>query len=446
MDNIKKIYTFIMLASGLFMTSCSNFLEIQPTGKVIPNTLEEYRALMTQAYAQSLTDRSVCDMRTGDITINNDAQNQSDFGNIEEWSVDNTIGYEFGWSSYYENIYYANAIISKRSEITEGSQEDINQLVGEAYFMRGYMHFLLVNLYGQPYTKSGATETKAVPLKLTLDLEEIPTRSTVGEIYTSILSDIKKAHEFINQKEWEIGYNYRFSTLAIDAFESRTYLYMGEWKAAQDAAERVLAQKATLEDYNSAEFKLPNQYNSIESIVAYENVYSNTTKEASEATSIFTQMFEESDLRPAKYFKDANEDGNYPIKKTDETSQFKCSFRVSELYLNAAEAAAHLEKLTEARNHLLQLMRKRYTPAGYLLKEKAVKNMNQEELITEILNERAREMAFEGHRWFDLRRTTRPRIEKTLNGGQTIILEQDDPRYTLSIPQSATDANPDLMN
>lgn len=446
MNNIKKLYTFILFAGSLLATSCSNFLDIQPTGKVIPNTLEEYRALMTQAYAQSLTDRGVCDMRTGDITINDDAQNQSDFGNIEQWSVNNTTGYEFGWGAYYENIYYANAIIDKMDEITEGNREDINQLVGEAYFMRAYMHFLLVNFYGQPYTKNGTTETKAIPLKLTLDLEETPTRNTVSEIYASILSDIEKAHKLINRKEWETGYNYRFSTLAVDAFESRTHLYMGEWKGAYDAAERVLAQKAALEDYNSTEFLLPNRYNSIESIVAYENVYNLNTLSASEATDKFVQMFEKGDLRPAQYFKDINKNGNYPIKKTDKTSEYKCSFRVSELYLNAAEAAAHLNKLPEARSRLLQLMEKRYAPLEYTLKEGEVNNMDQTELIIEILNERARELAFEGHRWFDLRRTTRPKIEKKLSSGQTIILQQDDPRYTLSIPQSATTANPDLMD
>ena len=40
--------------------------------------------------------------------------------------------------------------------------------------------------------------------------------------------------------------------------------------------------------------------------------------------------------------------------------------------------------------------------------------MSQEKLVTEILKERARELAFEGHRWFDLRRTTRPEIKKEI--------------------------------
>ena len=448
MKRIKKLYLFSILAGCLTMTSCSNFLEIQPVGKVIPSTLEEYRALMTNVYAQDLTDRSVCDMRTKEITVRNDSYDQSDYGDIEKWIVNSTTAKEFGWLDYYENIYYANAIIDKKNDITEGNEKDINQLVGEAYFMRGYMHFLLVNLYGQPYTKEGAKETKAIPLKLTLDLEEIPTRNTVEEVYNSILSDIENARQLITKKEWESGYNYRFNALAVDAFESRVHLYMGNWQPAYDAAERTLKQKATLGDFNSTNVQLlPNHYTSVESITAYEKIYNaTTTLDASQATQSFVDMFNEEDLRSATYFGEKNKDGNYPIKKTDGTFNYKCSFRVSELYLNSAEAAAHLNNLPAARNRLLQLMKKRYTAAGYEQKKNEVNSMNQEELIAEILNERARELAFEGHRWFDLRRTTRPRIEKVLSGGQTIVLEQDDNRYTLRIPVSATNANPNLLD
>lgn len=450
MNKIKKLYTISIISGCLILslTSCDSFLDIQPVGKVIPNTLEEYRALITTAYGVDLTDRGLCDMRTEDISVSKDEFDQNNFKDIERWVANNPSGTEFGWSYYYQNIYYANAIINKKNEITEGSEADINQLVGEAYFMRGYMHFLLVNLYGQPYTKKGAPDSKAIQLKLSLDLEEMPTRNTVEEVYTSILSDIENARQLINHKEWETGYNYRFSSLAVDAFESRVRLYRGEWQAAYNAAQHVLEQKNTLEDYNnSTDFQMPNTYTSVESITAYENVYSRNGINASLATPTFVNMFKEEDLRVGKYFGDVDEDnnGNYKIIKTNETSQYRCTFRTAELYLNAAEAIAQLGQLPEARNYLLKLMEKRYTSAGYTQKKDEVNAMSQAELITEILKERARELAFEGHRWFDLRRTTRPELRKTIDG-QTLILSQDDERYTLRIPQSAIAANPDLMN
>ncbi len=283
---IKKLYIAFILASSSLMSSCDSFLDIQPVGKVIPNTLEEYRALFATAYNVPLIDRSLCDMRTGDITIRKDEYDQNNYGDIEKWA-DINPGPEtttFEWSKYYTNIYYANAIIDKKDEITEGTQEDINQLVGEAYLMRGYMHFLLVNLYGEPYTKTGATETKAIPIKLNLDLEEVPSRSTVGEVYTAIISDIESARKLINKKEWDAGYNYRFSTLSVDALESRIYLYMGEWQKAYDAAERVLAQSPVLENFNNEDSKLPNQYQSIEMITAYETIYNSSIVKASQAT------------------------------------------------------------------------------------------------------------------------------------------------------------------
>ena len=148
------------------------------------------------------------------------------------------------------------------------------------------------------------------------------------------------------------------------------------------------------------------------------------------------------DLRRNKYY---SLSGDKYISKKSGKAEHNCTFRTGEIYLNAAEAAAQMNKLPEARTRLLQLMEKRYTPEGYAEKKKAVDAMNQADLIKEILEERALELAFEGHRWFDLRRTTRPRIEKVLNG-QAYLLEQDDSRYTLRIPQSAIAANPGLLN
>ena len=158
----KKLYITFALLGSLLITSCDSFLDIQPIGKVIPNTLSEYRALLTEAYSQPLFDRGVTEFRTDEVTIRDNEYDQNYYSEIEKWNDSNPIPgtREFAWSNYYSIIYYANAIIDNRDKITEGTQEDIDQLVGEAYLLRGYMHFLLVNLYGQPYTKDGAPETK----------------------------------------------------------------------------------------------------------------------------------------------------------------------------------------------------------------------------------------------------------------------------------------------
>lgn len=446
MNIMKKLYFTFILVGSILLTSCDNYLDIQPVGKVIPTTLSDHRALLTTAYSTKLSDRAVTELRTDIAMVVDISSAQNTYADISTWNdvspKDGTR--EFVWDYYYTNIYYANAIIDKGNAITEGNQEEINQLVGEAYLLRGYMHFLLVNLYGQPYTKEGALETKSVPIKWDLDLEGIPSRNTVKEVYAAILSDIESARGLINQKVWENKYLYRFSTLSVDALESRVRLYMGDWSKAYEAAERILAEKSTLEDFNNPSAKLPNDYLSTEMITTYE-FFTDDVTSASLVMPSFIQKYEAGkDLRIQKYYS-LNDKGQYIISKSI-NSQHSCPFRTGELYLNAAEAAAHTEgKLSEARARLLQLMEKRYTPEAYEQKKSAVNAMNQANLITEIQEERARELAFEGHRWFDLRRTTRPRIEKIIDGA-TYVLGQDDSRYTLRIPQSAIDANPGLLN
>lgn len=445
---MKRILSLMIIGCTLLLTACDNYLDIQPTGSVIPSSLAEYRALIARSYktASGMSDRGMAGLRSDEMQVRNEEFDQNAYKDIECWNdlEANPSTLSFGWEKYYQVLFISTQIIDNKGDIKDGSQIDIDQLVGEAYLLRAYMHFLLVNLYGQPYTKPDALETKSIPLKLDTDLEKLLKRNTVFEVYTSIQLDLDEARKLITTSEWEAGYSYRFNTASVDAFQSRLSLYKGEWQDALTAAKAALAKKSTLENFNDASANLPNLFQSVESITALEMPLSNSVNNASLATPSFLALYTDGDLRPDKYFAKSDANGFRKSQKGG-NNNYLCTFRTGELYLNAAEAAAQSDLLPEARTHLLNLMEKRYTPEAYTEKVTAVNAMSKEALISEILNERARELAFEGHRWFDLRRTTRPRLTKVLDG-KTFVLEENDARYTLTIPKEAIEANPGLLN
>jgi hypothetical protein len=89
----------------------------------------------------------------------------------------------------------------------------------------------------------------------------------------------------------------------------------------------------------------------------------------------------------------------------------------------------------------MPLLRKRLKATAVTTATNLMADMNQEQLIQEILDERARELAFEGHRWYDLRRTTQPALTRTYND-ETFTLTPE--KYTMRFPTEAVEANPEI--
>lgn len=445
---MKKILYILLVGCMLVATACDSYLDIKPVGSVIPASLAEYRALLTRSYkdVSLLRDRGMADFRSDEMLVRNKDFDLDSYADIERWNdqAPHSSTASFEWAVYYNVLFIANHIIENQGGISEGAADEINQLVGEAHVMRAYMHFLLVNLYGQPYTKPGALDTKSIPLKLDTDLEKVLTRQTVGEVYAAIQDDLDKAKGLISQQKWEPRYAYRFNTLSVDALQSRVSLYKADWEKVLTVSKEVLKQQNELVDLKVADALLPNHFQSVENLTALEMTLSSSINNAALVSPTFLNLYVEGDLRLNRYFSAPDEEGFRKSQKAGSNS-YLCSFRVGEIYLNAAEAAAHLNLLPEARQYLYVLMEHRYTAEAFASKKEAVDAMSQTSLIAEILDERARELAFEGHRWFDLRRTTRPRLEKTVRGEQ-YVLEADDPRYTLLIPKEALEANPGLYN
>lgn len=442
----RYIYHIIGICLTLtILAGCDDFLDIQPTGKVIPKTGREYRALLTEAYSAIPSDRGKTVFRTDELILDNQnttTEGLNSFLNIWLWlddeSADGTSS--FGWRSFYYVSYIANTIIENGETMTEATSTERSQLIGEAYMLRAYMHFVLVNLYGEPYTHCDPVTSKAIPLKLNSDVNATLKRNTVEEIYTSILSDINKAKEFLNVDTWDEGFTYRFNRLSIDAFLAKVYLYMGDWNNAYQYASNVITQHGDLEDLTTSSV-LPSHYKSVEAILSMENIMPAIYQTEGRINTELLNLYRSGDMRKSKYYRQVT--ASISTLQKGGNNEYRCTFRSSEFYLIAAEAALELEDLDKARLHLTTLMKARYHKNIFPKEETKVNNMNQDELRQEIQDERFRELAFEGHRWFDLRRTTQPVLTKKYQNS-TYTLEQNDSRYTLRIPSEAIEANPGL--
>ena len=443
-NRIKWLSVLFTIHCSLFVsmmfTSCDNFLDITPTGKVIASTGEEYRAMLTYEYKYFPKDRHMTTVRTDELkfsgsTASSDLDAYLDLWLWKDENPSPTTSY-FSWRSYYHAIYIANYIIEHQEEITDASAKTINQLVGEAYMMRAYCHFLLVNLYAEPYTHCTPATTRGVPMMLEADVNAIPGSSSVETIYQQVLSDIAEAEQRLNVTKWDEGENYRFNTISAQALRARTYLYMGSWQEALTAAKAVIAAHGDLEDLNVSSALLPDSYQSAENIVALEQFSSNLSTVINQPSNDFISLYRTGDQRKSKYFKRATST-TWTLLKSDGY----CSFRSAEAYLTAAEAAAQLNDLTGAIDLLKPLLQKRLNATAYQETLDLMTPMNQSQLLQEIYDERARELAFEGHRWYDLRRTTQPALTRTY-GGQTYTLTPE--KYTMRFPTEAVESNPEI--
>lgn len=446
MKNFKK-YINILLVAVLF-TSCDDYLDVKPVDTVIPETYEEFRALMTRGYELSPAENSKLSLRTDEVKFNRGAWENdiASYKDIYLWKdqsfAPTTIS--FGWQRFYKSIFYANHIIAEGANAIKGTENEINQLQGEAYLMRALMHFNLVNQYADHYNAAKAFSDKGVPISTVIDLEANYAPSTVAEVYALVESDLTKGLALLNVDEFKLGENYRFTKTAAYALKARVALYKNEWANALTAAKTTLVKKSDLEDLNLAESLTPNEYNSKENIMALEyGIHSEVVNSVFISDELLAVYDIDNDLRFAKYYAD-NGSGSYVVSK-GANDKFRCTFRTAELYLIAAEASAQLDELDDARDYLNQLKVKRLKSDFYTTEVTRTAGMTKAELISEILTERYRELAFEGHRWFDLRRTTQPEIIHIF-GEETTTLKQGDARYTIPYPQEAISNNPNLLN
>ncbi len=364
------------------------------------------------------------------------------------------------WAYGYYVISAVNNAMDALENV-EGDEQTKNNIKAEALFLRALAHFDLVRTYAQPYNYTSDASHDGVPVVLHTDPAGQPARESVANVYKQIVADLTEAETIIDPSYVRSGVTDAKSAVsiyAIQAFLSRAYLYMGKWQKAADYATKVIdSKKYTL--WTAAELKNGACYKTNvpkggEVIFEVYGIKSNSYDgyhdgicpmtspsgygDAGAAADLY-ESYEEGDVR-GTIFQEDNDvvwTAKYAGKGlgTPDVSN-TIVFRLSEMYLNRAEAI--IEGATVAG----------VTAADDLKTIAASRGAStQVATRTGVYTERNKELAWEGHLWFDLARTGRDMTRTDFVGDASAKeVKKGDYRWAMPIPQREYGVNPNLTH
>ena len=263
-----KIYTALAAAAAVAMlSSCSDYLDKTPSKSSYTPVSTADNLLAVYDYVTNRYTQNYFAMYSTDDTDIPASAYASSPGNFNiNYVVSNYTHYRDGiisntsdglWEGEYQKIYEANLIINSAGEVT-GSQEDINEALSNAYFMRAYCYFELATFYCQPWSEANKNEL-GVPLRLATDYEEDLSRGTLEQTYAQIFSDMENAEKYVIH-DGVPTMSWRVSKCAINALYARIYLARGEFDKALEYAEKALTKSPDLYDYNTFQWATPTKY------------------------------------------------------------------------------------------------------------------------------------------------------------------------------------------
>lgn len=475
----------------LLLTGCSDFLEEDSQGQVRPESVSDMEKILIGDGYFNAADGWVFNKGTDFLTDNykcaDEKKQNTSLKEVWRWffTWDPLMFNKAGggeniqfWYAPYKRIKGCNVVLDYLDAM-EGDHKKREYLRGEARALRGFYYLQLVNFFGMPFNSGDADKNLAVPLKLTSRVQDKGLgRNTVGEIYAQIETDLITGLASMEESGFTTRDEERLRPRSVRALLSRMYLYEERWdKVVQYANESLEEQSELLHlaEVDSATMV----YDTLE-------VLWKAPVQTVAESNMYMMPFIVSDEMVNLYQEGAGEDSVYDIRgdyqgdrinayielgKNNEEGEAdpwaahfrKCAIfevgggiRVAEVYLNRAEACIrqYAEKGDVAMGQLgledLNTLRRARFHGKYV--DKTMEDFGDAQALLDFcLRERRRELCGEcNHRWFDLRRLGMPRIEHEFfnrgekDNAQVFVLEEEDPRYVLPVPEKILENNTDL--
>jgi starch-binding outer membrane protein, SusD/RagB family len=437
----------IVCALILALLSCNKKLDVNPQNSLTPTQIKDENDVIALVFGgySTLQNANAFGEKYNTFTellvSDNDINWAGTFSEYEDIfrkaQVASNIYIYDVWANSYHTINIANIVLNKLDLVSEDNKEVVE---GEAKFMRGVVYFYLVNLFAQPYSAGNVSAEPGVPLILQPvegydPKRDLLPRASVEAIYDQVVSDLQAAAE----KLPEDASDFRASKYTALAFLSRVYLSQLKYPEAAAAANEVIeSEKYALSEPFDKAFN--NSVSSSEDIFAIQQ-----TSQSNSGTSNFgmitfyagyplgrgeiqitedhLQKYDEDDARGQFFNIGESISGSVGSLTSKYRDLYKAIpvIRLAEMYLTRAEANFRSIEPQVGPNTPLDdvnIIRERAgtTPLGAVTAD-------------DIVMERFRELAFEGERFFTVKR-----LMLTVDGHAF-----DDPKMIFPIPQREID-------
>jgi starch-binding outer membrane protein, SusD/RagB family len=395
-----------------------------------------------------------------------------------QYTADNTYALFAGG---YTIARRANAIILNVDKLatTGSSATFINNMKAQALACRAMIYFDMSRIHAKALVNATSADS-TIPYITSLDQSILPSKESVASFYGKVIADLNLANTLITTASAGNGVG-RFSKLAVNGLLSRVYLYAGDWPnciatsiaalPATTTLPSIAAFPAVWTDVNPSAttgangsdgvlFKITNTLvDNINTLgVNYYQAVGSPPAIRSEyvVDFAFRQLFLPSDVRTNTYiqtspFPSTGANQNHVIKFAGKPG-FPAGvvdakvLRTAEVLLNRAEAYYRNGNIPLALADLNLLKANRIT--GYVNST----TLTGQALLDEILLQRRLELAFEGDRFWDLKRRNEP-VQRSSFGDKAdgtgapavfTNLPAGNYRFNIPIPQLELNFNTNL--
>lgn len=442
MKPIQFASLLLLIISSTLNLSCKKFLEERPDRKlVVPKTIADLQSILDNARIHE-QDPNSCERSSDNFYITSDNYDALFFQedkNAYIWSGSYLLvpGALNEWGYMYQNIFLANSVLEAYEDIqiADADADDAASVKGMALFVRGRALYNALAQWAKAYDESTADQDLGVSLRKTPNFTDATTRATNRQCYDQVLEDLKESGELLPVTSI---HPVRPSKAAAYAMLARVYLSMRKYDSAYLYADKSLALKSDLLDFNDiTNTAITYPMTRFNKEVIYDSWMMPSPLlniPRSKTDSILFQSYAANDLRRSVYF----------LVGTDGAAGFRASYSGSntgfsglatdEVYLIRAECLARKGNTVPAMNDLNLLLAKRWKAGTF----NPFTANNPEEALEIILRERRKELLLRGLRWTDIKRLNKEGyniIPKRIVHGQEYTLTPNERRYALPIPE-----------